>query len=446
MGIVYQAQHLRLGHEVALKLLKAQGGPSQPKKHRRLLREARSIAQINHPSVVKILDVDTLSDGSPYLVLELLRGNTLAQELRKRGPLPIEECLTIGIQTCRALQSAHNLGIIHRDIKPSNLFLIKEEFSDVNSTSSRLSNGEIFNESAVERSDIARRIKILDFGLSKAISDSSEDLTLTNGNTAFGSPRYMSPEQIRCAKTVDHRADLWSLGITLYELLTATFPFEGEHLAAMAAAIAADTPIPMTVYREDIPSPLSEAVLRCLRKNREERWQQARDLGDALERCLVDLRHNDRQIGLSSDLLDSKNPTQKTKITISRWWFSIGLVVSVFLVGSWLSQPSNNSFDQNLSPERPFHPTAATSSPELPFYPAKEAIRIPIRASASAKRSPASLQFQIATAPKKKKTPIPSAPKQLAVIVPYKESNSIKKSTLHLPLGQGERKAIENRK
>ena len=254
MGVVLAAEHLMLGERVAVKLLLPEAAQI-PEVVPRFQREARAAAKIQSEHVARVMDVGALEDGRPYLVMEYLEGRDLAAELEARGPLPIEEAVEYVLQAGVGVAAAHALGIVHRDLKPSNLFL------------ARLPN----NRSLV---------KVLDFGIAKHTDARSADITSTF--SALGSAAYMSPEQLRMAKSVDARTDVWAFGVVLFELLTGRMPFEGESVTAVAAAIAVDPPQSLRAMRPDVPVELEEIIFCCLEKNREERTPSVHALASAL--------------------------------------------------------------------------------------------------------------------------------------------------------------------
>jgi serine/threonine-protein kinase len=252
MGIVAEAVHLGLGHRVALKLLKRE--MVRPEHRERFFREARAAGALRSEHVVAIKDVDTLPDDTPFLVMECLEGADLGSVLVSRGTLPVEEATDYILQACHAIAEAHTLGIVHRDLKPANLFL-------------------------THRVDGTRLIKVLDFGIAKIIGpELLRDLTTTS--QYMGSPSYMSPEQVRSAKRVDARSDLWALGVILYQLVAGALPFDGESTGDVFVKISTEPPLPFT---PPTPAPGLEAViLRCLKKDPEERYQDVLELAAAL--------------------------------------------------------------------------------------------------------------------------------------------------------------------
>lgn len=254
MGIVYLGRHLRLGHRVAIKTLLGDAREDR-EACLRFEREARSAAKLKSRFVAKVTDVETLDDGSPAMVMEFLEGNTLGVELETRGRLPFEEAVDCILQACTALQEAHAAGIVHRDIKPDNLFL------------------------AVESNE--RVLKVLDFGISKVLD--GDDRRVTTTGLVLGTPMYMSPEQIRSTKTVDHRSDVWAIGVVLYEALTGRPPFDGESSVAVVAAITADSPRTPHEWEQDIPPSLSDATMKALEKSADARYASIAEFAAAIQ-------------------------------------------------------------------------------------------------------------------------------------------------------------------
>ncbi len=250
MGTVFEARHLRLGHRVAIKVLGSELR-DYPELVARFEREARAASALSSPHAVRVLDIDLTEDGTPYIVMELLSGCDLAHVVETDGAQPIGRAVRWVLQACDAIAEAHRLGIVHRDLKPSNLFLC-------------------------ERGGV----KVLDFGIAKRVA--AKEASITQGVAPLGTPQYMSPEQVRCAKDVDARTDIWSLGVTLYELITGRTPFAHVESSACIAAIAADpVPDPRT-FREDIPEELVDVILQALEKNPNDRPASIEELVRAL--------------------------------------------------------------------------------------------------------------------------------------------------------------------
>jgi serine/threonine-protein kinase len=250
MGIVAEAVHLGLGHRVALKLLKTE--LIRPEHRERFFREAWAAGSLRSEHVVAIKDVDTLPDGTPFLVMEYLEGTDLGAAVQQRGPLPVEAAADHVLQACHAVAEAHVLGIVHRDLKPANLFL-------------------------THRPDGTPLVKVLDFGIAKVVGpELARDLTTTS--QYMGSPSYMSPEQVRSAKRVDARSDIWALGVILYELSSGTLPFEGETAGDVLVKISTEPPRRFTPAAPG----LEAVILRCLQKDPELRYRDVGELAAAL--------------------------------------------------------------------------------------------------------------------------------------------------------------------
>jgi eukaryotic-like serine/threonine-protein kinase len=251
MGLVVAATHVQLRQRVAIKVLLPDMA-TRPNVVARFLREGRTAATIRSAHVARVFDVGLLDDGLPYLVMEHLTGATASSLLRKGGPLDVPVAVAYVLQACEALVEAHAAGIVHRDLKPSNLFVTVEP----NGTAS---------------------VKLLDFGISKV---TGEDLT--QSDSMLGSPSYMSPEQVLDAKNVDERADIWGVGVVLYELIAGSRPFTGDSVPAICRAITTAAPESLRTLVPDLPPGLDDVVLRCLRKPREERFQTIADVVEAL--------------------------------------------------------------------------------------------------------------------------------------------------------------------
>lgn len=244
IGAVYAAEHIALGNRVAVKLLRG-AAAVDASETARLRREAQLQVSIEHPNVVRTLDLDQTPDGSIYVVMELLRGMSLAERLRE-GPVPASQAVPMFISVCRALESAHRLGVVHRDLKPGNVFLCDDA-----------------------------TFKVLDFGMSKFAQAES----LTQEGYTLGTPEYMSPEQCIGAP-VDPRSDIYALGILMYEALTGDIPIQSRNRRDLLELHQREVPQPMRVRRPDLNiSPLLDSIiLSCLAKRAAQRPQTAKDL------------------------------------------------------------------------------------------------------------------------------------------------------------------------
>jgi serine/threonine-protein kinase len=261
MGVVASATHVSLGQRVALKVMRT--ARMNPETADRFLREARAAVSLKSSHVAKVLDVGTLESGLPFMVMELLEGSDLSSQLEARGALPCAEAIDYILQACDALSEAHALGIVHRDLKPENLFV-------------------------TERRDGTAFVKVLDFGISKVtqtieVAESSAPRrAITHESTVMGSPMYMSPEQVRSAKHVDGRSDIWALGAILFELIAGRSAFYDESVPDIFVKIL-EKPAPrLEEALRDPPAGLSETIARCLEKDREKRFQTVDELAAAL--------------------------------------------------------------------------------------------------------------------------------------------------------------------
>jgi len=261
MGVIALARHVDLDEPVALKFLRPELVSADPSGSLagRFVREARATIKIRSEHVPRIFDVATLDDGVPFIVMELLVGEDLEQRLERYGPLSIAFVVDLILQSLEALAAAHALGMVHRDYKPANLFL-------------------------AQRLDGTACVKVLDFGIAKLADQNGAGANhaLTGTNAVMGSPRYMSPEQMRSSRDVDGRCDVWAVGTTLYELLTGTSPFDGESLTQVCAAILQDEPEAMAKRRPEVPPGLEAVVRRCLAKRPADRYADVADLAQAL--------------------------------------------------------------------------------------------------------------------------------------------------------------------
>lgn len=257
MGVVVAAWHLELEQRVAVKFLHPLALEREDTAER-FRREARSAAKIRSEHVARVIDVGIMEGGVPYMVMEYLEGHDLSVEMSRAGMLPIADAVDLVLQAVEALAEAHMAGIVHRDLKPANLFI-------------------------AARADGSRIVKVLDFGISKSLLGGSvAEMSLTRTSVLIGSPLYMSPEQMRSGRDVDTRTDIWSLGVILYEMITSRPPYTGDSIPALCAALLSDVPVSMQALRADVPIELENVIMRCLAKDRQERFGTVSELARAL--------------------------------------------------------------------------------------------------------------------------------------------------------------------
>jgi serine/threonine-protein kinase len=252
MGIVLLATHLKLERRVAVKVLRP-AAKSRPQVVERFAREARAAARLRNEHVVRVLDVDETDGGDPFLVMEHLVGVDLETRLKTDGALSAEVASDYLLQVCEGVAEAHAMGIVHRDLKPANLFVTKG-------------------------SDGADLVKVLDFGIAKA----GADLAVTAADSVLGSPIYMSPEQLQSAANVGPSSDIWSLGVVLYQLVSAELPFEATNIPELVTKIGSGAPRSLRDLRPTLPEPIFDIVEQCLEKSPDDRFRSVVELARAL--------------------------------------------------------------------------------------------------------------------------------------------------------------------
>jgi len=308
MGEVYRARDTRLDRTVAIKVL-PEHFSVDPASRQRFEREAKAISSLNHPNICILHDIGQ-QDGIDYLVMECVEGETLAKRLEK-GPLPLEQVLKYGTQIADALDKAHHNGIVHRDLKPGNIMLT------------------------------SAGSKLLDFGLAKPAALLAGETTIatvyssspvSEKGTVVGTFQYMSPEQVE-GKDLDGRSDIFSLGAVLYEMVTGKRAFSGKSQLSVASAILEREPEAINTVKPLTPAALDHAIRRCLAKDREERWQTAKDLGLELKW----VAENER-LDPSSSSTHAKHT--RALMTRSLFWASVSLLLAgVAGVTGWMMKP-----------------------------------------------------------------------------------------------------------
>ena len=348
MGIVYAAEDVRLGRPVALKVVQDEFAKDSTVVER-LRIEARAASALNHPNICTIYDVGE-ADDRPFIVMELLKGQTLRSKLES-GPLRVSELVDIGIQVADALDAAHRNGILHRDIKPANLFLVDRGL-----------------------------VKILDFGLAKRLVRQPSSATtivgeselMTTQGMILGTVAYMSPEQVG-GEPLDGRTDIFSLGVVLYECATGRLPFTGKTHGVILAAILHQSPVAPTILNPELPMRLQEVMHNCLEKDPELRYPDAAALRADLKRIRRDLESGQSRVLVAAsatsrvDALTSRGEQEQrrggdgdsTSQRATRRWILRGLMVTalaVALISAWIA-------NRKAPPPQP-SPTSTAGAPD----------------------------------------------------------------------------------
>ncbi len=317
-GVVFKAFDVKLHRYVAVKVLNAELAKTSPPR-KRFLREARSIAAVNHENIVQVYAVE--EQPVPYLVMEYVAGQTLAEKLEHSGPLDISEWLSYGRQMALGLSAAHEQGVIHRDIKPSNVLI---------------------------EDGIDAKLKITDFGLARA----ADDATVTRTGTIAGTPMYMAPEQITGSQ-IDHRADLFSLGSVLYQMACGRPPFRGPNAIAVLKRVVDETPRPISEILSEVPDWVCAIIAKLQSKHPDGRFQSARELAMLLADCQremqslakPDMSHIHRLIGHAIPKQNQSGPTHSSdqrRAMVSGWGRWVVLAAILLCIGGFSYWQSAN--------------------------------------------------------------------------------------------------------
>ncbi|HET6150702.1 MAG TPA: serine/threonine-protein kinase, partial [Polyangia bacterium] len=258
MGVVFEAEHVTMHRRAAIKVLRSELIKDE-QAIRRFFNEARATNEVRHPGIVQIYDCGTREDGSPWLIMELLEGETLSRRMARLGPMPTAEVITLGTQTASVLEAAHRAGIIHRDLKPDNLFIVNNQ-----------------------ETPTGERIKVLDFGIAKLTSSGGAKSMHTQTGMLMGTPLYMSPEQCRGVGHVDARSDIYSFGLILYQMVSGDLPFVSEGMGELFDMQMNHPPPPLERKVPGIAPALADMIYRTLKKDPSERFQTMAELQRAL--------------------------------------------------------------------------------------------------------------------------------------------------------------------
>jgi serine/threonine-protein kinase len=412
MGVVVAARHLKLDERVAIKFIHPDA-LGNAEAVARFEREARTAVRIKSEHVARVIDVGTLETGAPYMVMEYLEGEDLAAWLSHRGPLSVVQGVDFLLQAMEAIAEAHVLGIVHRDLKPANFFCVR-------------------------RVDGLLSIKVLDFGISKFVGNSLTDMSMTTTAAVMGSPLYMSPEQMRSSRDVDATADIWALGVILFQFLTGSTPFDAHSVPELAVQIATTAPRSLSSFFASAPRPLERVIQRCLQPDRTQRYPDLAELAAALVEFgsptgRVSAERIARTIGAAkagslappsfdgSEVRTAAAPKFPFETTPDSWsstrrgssgkrtWFVISsAVLGMSLAFAFLlwkmsapsaATPSETATSVVRSSEPAEKPKAETASvPEIPPLPAKAEARIGDRLPAWSDESSAPAKPQEANA------------------------------------------------
>jgi eukaryotic-like serine/threonine-protein kinase len=302
MGAVYEGRHIVLGRAVAVKVL-LEKFLEKTELVARLLQEARMASAIGHENIVDVTDFGTTADGRSFVVMEFLEGEALAQLVIRDAPLAVDRCLRIARQVVSALGAAHEKGIVHRDVKPENVFLLRRGEQDF--------------------------VKVVDFGVSKAVhtrEEGAEMMRLTRTGMILGTPLYMSPEQARGGEDVDARADVWAVGVMLYECLTGEVPFRATNYLGVISQVLTQEVQPPSRLRPElgIPPAVESVVMRAMEKDRSRRYGSMAELERDIDRLLA----GDPNVGLAAAPAE---PPAEPRPTSARWHLVIAGVLVVGL-------------------------------------------------------------------------------------------------------------------
>jgi eukaryotic-like serine/threonine-protein kinase len=346
MGSVWAAHNVLLDADVAIKVIR--GDVNRESMNLRLLQEARSAARLGHPAIVRVFDIGQTTTGDPFIVMELLEGESLETKVAREFRLTAVEAVQLLLPIADALCAAHAKGIVHRDIKPDNVFLVAE--------------------------GATVQPKLVDFGIAKA-QEREQNTRLTERGVIVGSPDYMSPEQARGEESIDHRADIWSFCVMLYEIITGQAPFQGHNYNALLRSIL-ESQAPTLEVQSAADRELSRAVEIGMAKDRAERWQSMEELGAVLARWLI---QQDIFEDASGGSLEMKWVKRRTDPTYRGSRPSLGSVPEIIPVRS--SVPSGTQAGVGVRLQLSEAPTSVGPVVAPSNRPAKRRLLLPVAAA-----------------------------------------------------------------
>lgn len=359
-GSVYLAHDKKLDRQVAIKMLELDSNLDLSLIHemqQRFEKEAKAIARLNHPNIVDIYDFGE-ENGKHFMVIELLNGESLSSQIYKVKSLPIEKILEIGLQLCSAVSYAHSQGVIHRDIKPANIMILDNY-----------------------------KVKLTDFGIAQLHNDK---LALTQAGSILGSILYIPPEQLVDSRKVDKRADVYSLGVTIFQLLTGRLPFEGNSVAEVVTKILNQDIPSMLTFNKEIPEALDRVILKAIKKEPEERYQNIEDFASALKDIKDYLKTGN---STSQKIVSNTKPINNSKSknenkSKSKFILPLTILFLVLGLGGYLFSQSgkNNNLNKIKSSTTVTSPKAVKPSNKvITKTPIPQKVKTPLKAISTSK-------------------------------------------------------------
>jgi serine/threonine-protein kinase len=350
MGAVYEARHTGIGKLVAIKVLLEKYARREAIVQR-LAQEAKLATQAKNEHIIDVADIGQTEDGRTFVIMELLEGESLADCLARETRLPEQRILRIAAQAASALQSAHDSGVVHRDIKPENLFLLKRKDQDF--------------------------VKVVDFGISKSLrvnpdDEEEEAPRLTQTGMVLGTPLYMSPEQARGDDDLDHRVDVYALGVIMYEAATGKVPFAGTNYLSVISQVLNEPARPPRTLRADLSEEFEAIVQRAMAKNREERYRSAADLLVDLTSLIDDPTHSTQRRKIAGP----RRPARKGGLRVLLWVAGVAVTVAAIVVTVVTMMSGSGEGKES-------HPVVAVIDAGAPRVVAVDAAPVPIDAAAT---------------------------------------------------------------